>query len=73
MTKELSGWVILTTYSHDWEARIAKGALDEAGIPSVIQNEEFSSIYPIGFNTLGGLPLLVPAEMAQRAKKLLGL
>ncbi|MDE6098119.1 MAG: DUF2007 domain-containing protein [Muribaculaceae bacterium] len=68
-----TGWVVVNTYSHDWEARIAKGVLDQAGIPAVIQNETFSSIYPVGFNSIGGLPLLVPAEMATRAKKLLGL
>lgn len=66
-----NGWVVLNTYSTDWEAHIAKGALEDAGIPVVIQNEEFSSIYPIGFNTLGGLPLLVPADMLEKAKQIL--
>ena len=73
MAEKNSGWIVLTTFSSDWEARIAKGRLDEVGIPAVINNEGFAAIYPIGFNSIGGLPLLVPASEAARAAKLLGL
>ena len=73
MADTQQGWVLLNIYSTDWEARIAKGALEDADIPAVIQNEGFSSIYPIGFNTFGGLPLLVPAGMETRARRVLKL
>ncbi|MCI9608401.1 MAG: DUF2007 domain-containing protein [Muribaculaceae bacterium] len=63
--------VTIARFSHDWEAHIAKGVLDEAGIPSVINNEIFGSVYPIGFNSIGGLTLLVRQSDADRARELL--
>lgn len=73
MKTDNKGWVVLNTYSTDWEAHIAKGALENAGIPAVIQNEDFASVYPIGFNSIGGLPLLVPAAKAAEAREILKL
>ncbi|MCH5319548.1 MAG: DUF2007 domain-containing protein [Paramuribaculum sp.] len=51
--------VLLRTFSTDWEAYIAKGVLENEGIPSIVNNEIMSGIYPIGFNKLGGVRLLV--------------
>lgn len=51
--------VVLQTFSTDWEAYIAKGVLDTEDIPSIVNNEIISNIYPIGFNYLGGVKLLV--------------
>ena len=64
---------VLNTYSTDWEAHIAEGVLSSNGIPCTLTNETFSSIYPIGFNSIGGINLIVPAEYAAQAGELLGL
>lgn len=61
--------VVLKTFFTDWEAYIAKGVLDTEGIPSIINNEIMSTIYPIGFNKLGGVRLLVFNRDFERAKK----
>lgn len=62
---------IIATFNHDWEAHIAQGVLKENDIPSWLDNEIFSSIYPIGFNSIGGINLMVPDEYAEQAQKLL--
>ncbi len=54
-------------YQLDSEAHIAEAALAEAGIESVLDNEIFSRIYPIGFNTLGGIRLMVRHRDMERA------
>lgn len=59
------------TFATDWEAHIAAGVLEENGIPSTIDNEIFSSIYPIGFNSLGGIRLMVWQRDLDRARRLL--
>ncbi|ROT11524.1 DUF2007 domain-containing protein [Muribaculaceae bacterium Isolate-104 (HZI)] len=64
--------VTLEVYDHDWQAHIAKGVLDEAGIPSIINNEIFGSVYPIGFNSIGGIALKVRGCDVAAAQKLLG-
>ena len=61
--------VLLRTFSTDWEAYIAKGVLDTEGIPSIINNGIMSGIYPIGFNKLGGVRLLVFQRDLDRAAK----
>lgn len=61
--------VLLKTFFTDWEAYIAKGVLDTEGIPSIINNEIMAGIYPIGFNKLGGVRLLVFSRDLERARK----
>lgn len=65
--------ITIATYSTDWEAHIAEGVLANEGIPCTLTNETFSSIYPIGFNSIGGINLVVPAEYADTARRLLDL
>lgn len=71
-TVDARGMVVVATYNSDWEAHIAQGVLDSEGIMSVLGNEVFSSIYPIGFNSLGGVSLSVMAADAARAREILG-
>lgn len=68
---EDSDLIIIATYDHDWQAHIAKGTLAEAGIPCTLDNELFSSLYPIGFNTIGGINLRVFRRDADKANKIL--
>lgn len=66
-----NGFVNIMTFSTDWEAHVAKGILAENDIESFLQNEIFSSIYPLGFNSIGGIPLLVRMKDAEKALELL--
>lgn len=70
-TIDANGLVTVATYNSDWEAHIAQGVLDASDIESVLGNEVFSSIYPIGFNSLGGVSLNVRACDAARAHEVL--
>ena len=67
--KKGSELVLLKTFSTDWEAYIAKGVLENEGIPSIVNNDIMSGIYPIGFNKLGGVRILVFRRDLERAKK----
>lgn len=71
-TSDANGLVTIATYNSDWEAHIAQGVLDAEGIESVLGNETAASIYPIGFNSLGGVSLNVMADNAARAREILG-
>lgn len=66
-----SDLVIAATYSFDWQAHIAQGLLNEEGIPCIIDNEIFSSLYPIGFNSVGGINLRVFRRDLAKAKVIL--
>lgn len=63
--------VIVATFDFDWQAHMAKGILQENGIPSVIDNEIFGSLYPIGFNSIGGINLRVFRRDADRATEII--
>ncbi len=71
MAKDPDTLVRIATFDHDWQAHIAKGLLEEHDIPSIINNEILSTIYPIGFNTIGGVTLSVFNRDASRALSIL--
>lgn len=59
--------VLCRAFFNDTEARIALAALENAGITAIIDNDVFSRIYPIGFNSLGALRLMVHRRDLERA------
>lgn len=63
--------VIVATFDFDWQAHMAQGLLAEEGIKSVLDNEIFGSLYPIGFNSIGGINLRVFRRDATRARAIL--
>ena len=63
--------VIVATFDFDWQAHMAQGLLTEEGIQSVIDNEIFGSLYPIGFNSIGGINLRVFRRDADRAREII--
>lgn len=63
--------VTVATFDFDWQAHIAQGLLTEEGIQSVIDNEIFGSLYPIGFNSIGGINLKVMNRDAERARQII--
>ena len=69
--KDQEKLVNICTYSTQVEAFIARDLLENAGIPCMLANETFSSIYPIGHTSLGGIQLLVFESDEEQALKLL--
>lgn len=67
----MSEIVLAATFPNIQAAAIAKGMLDSYGIPSFVDNEIMSTVYPIGFNALGEARLMVNTSDLDRALKLL--
>ena len=63
--------VLAATFSDLPSASIAQGMLAANGIESILDNATFSSIYPVGFNTLGEVRLMVSAADLPAARSLL--
>lgn len=62
---------LAATFPNIQSAYIAKGMLEANGIPSVLNNEDFNAIYPIGFNSIGAIKLLVREQDLEKAQQLL--
>ena len=63
--------IIVATFDFDWQAHMAQGILAEQEIPSTLDNEIFGSLYPSGFNSIGGINLRVFRRDADRAKEII--
>lgn len=63
--------IIVATFDFDWQAHMAQGLLAEHEIPSTLDNEIFASLYPIGFNSIGGINLRVFRRDADRARDII--
>lgn len=63
--------VIAATFDFDWQAHMAQGILLEHGIHSTLDNEIFGSLYPIGFNSIGGINLRVFARDLPEARRII--
>lgn len=64
-------YVLLNAYPNYVEAHIAKGVLEEQGIPCWLKDENTVTIDPILTNAIGGIKLMVPREQAQKAMEIL--
>jgi hypothetical protein len=51
--------VVFNSYVNDADAYIAKGVLETNGVPCIINNEIFSSVYPVGLAPWGSIKLLI--------------
>lgn len=67
----MSQIVLAATFPNIQAAAIARGMLESYGIPSLVDNEIMSTIYPIGFNGLGEVRLMVKESDLDRALQLL--
>ncbi|MCM1336298.1 MAG: DUF2007 domain-containing protein [Candidatus Amulumruptor caecigallinarius] len=67
----MSQLVLAATFPDLPAAAIARGMLAANGIESILDNATFSSIYPIGFNTLGEVRLMVDVSDLAEARHLL--
>lgn len=64
-------WVIVAQYTTEQEASIAAGMLESHGIPAQLTGTVMASVYPMT-DTWAPVSLLVPADLAPRARHLLG-
>ncbi len=53
------------------EAAMIRDRLESAGIPCMLTNETFSSIYPISHSTLGGIRVLIFQRDIKAAQEIL--
>lgn len=60
-------WSVIETFNNEFDASVAKGALEAEGIPVMMTGQTFGSILPIGFNSIGGISLWVPTDRADAA------
>jgi hypothetical protein len=65
------GFVVLNAYNTYIDAHIAKGVLEEEGIPSWLKDENTVTIDPILTNAVGGIKVMVAEEMAVQAREIL--
>lgn len=63
--------VLLTQCSRDIPAHLILNRLRDEGIDSFIDNSIFSSVLPIGFNSIGALRIMVREADLERARKIL--
>ena len=62
--------VVLRTYVNNFDAELARGALEAAGIDSMIRADDCGGTRPHLW--MGGVALLVRAEDVERADEVLG-
>jgi hypothetical protein len=55
------------------EAQIIKGRLESEGIPVLLSYESAGLIYGITVDGLGEVKIMVPKDLAEEAKEILGL
>lgn len=68
---ENQDWEVVMVFNNAIEADIAKGALEAEGIDAILTNQTFSSVLPIGFNSIGGVRLWVNHSDADLALTIL--
>lgn len=61
--------VVVKRFSTLWEAQIAMAQLEQQEIPAMMLNKNFSSIYPIGFNSIGEVSIMVFERDLERARR----
>lgn len=69
--RDINSWEVIMVYSKETDAYIVKGLLESEGIPAMLTNQTFSNVLPVGFNSIGGVRLWVPAEQADLALAIL--
>lgn len=65
-------WTVIATYAAVFEAELASGILEDAGIPAQVRGE-YSGIFGAGWSgtVAKGVDLLVPEAEAEQARELL--
>ncbi len=61
--------VVLRTFTSDFEANLVRAKLQEAGVPCMLADEFFSSLYPL--TTVGTMRLMVFEKDVEKALAIL--
>jgi hypothetical protein len=64
------GQIIIETFENAFEAEVAKGYLETAGIAATIDKDDVGSMIP-SLQLSAGVRLIVPEKQAERAKEIL--
>ena len=72
MYGNLSELVVIGTVQGELAAHVIKSRLESEGIPVLLQYESVSRIYPITIAGLGEVRILIPQELTDEAKKIIG-
>ncbi len=64
-------WTVIEVFNTEFDASVARGALEAEGIPVMMTGQMFGSVLPIGFNSIGGISLWVPTDRANEAAAIL--
>lgn len=65
-----TAWVVVASFTAEFEARIAEGALQAGGVPAmVLKDDEGGMGPPLAFSR--GIQILVGAEDVSRAREIL--
>lgn len=72
--EEKSRWIVVMTYGVVYEAEMAKGMLENAGIPAQVLGEHIGVFGP-GWSgmSIRGVDLAVPGPLLEDAREVLGL
>ena len=62
--------VLCREYPNDFQAHMALAALEQEGIPATIDNEIFSTLYPVGVGNWSTLRLMVRRRDLDRARRI---
>jgi len=68
-----SGSLVTVRTANYMEAHIIKGRLESEGIPVLLRYESAGLIYGITVDGLGQVNVMVPQDLAEDAKEILGL
>lgn len=63
--------VVFNSYVNDADAYIAKGVLETNGVPCIINNEIFSSVYPVRLAPWGSIKLLIFRRDMEKAIRIM--
>lgn len=67
----MSRWISLASFTSAPEAHIAKGLLENEGIPAQLRNESLVGVHWLYSHAVGGVQLYVPGELARQAQDIL--
>ncbi len=73
MTDKTSGLAEICRVQGELEANIIKSHLESEGIPVLLKYESLGPVLGVIANGLGQVKILVPAKLAEEAKKIINL
>jgi hypothetical protein len=68
---EKGDWVVVDTASGEMAAQVIKSLLEGEDIPVLLQPKSGARVYAFSVGNLGEVKILVPKELAERARVLL--